>query len=129
MTKRHIAKEVVIWMVTLFLALVSLRSGLMKMPGVPGEQFWIRDFARWGYPWWLRLTVGSAELISFALLLVPRLAGYGAGIFAAVMLGAIFTHVTHHESSRLPFNFVLLALSLFIVFARPPGLLNRVRKP
>ncbi len=128
MTKGRIAKEIVLWIIALFLALVCLRSGLMKMPGMPGEQFWIRDFQRWGYPGWFRLVIGIAELVSFALLLVPRLAGYGAGIFAIVMLGAIFTHATHHESSRLPFNFLLLALSLIIVFARQPTLLKKLRK-
>ncbi len=128
MMKGRIAKEIVFWIIALFLALVCLRSGLMKMPGVPGEQFWIRDFQRWGYPGWFRLAVGVAELISFALLLVPRVAGYGAGVFAVIMLGAIFTHATHNESSRLPFNFLLLALSLIIVFARQPTFLKKLRK-
>jgi putative oxidoreductase len=118
MTKARIAREVVIWIVTLLVALVCLRSGLMKMPGVPGVEFWIRDFARWGYPEWFRIVVGIAELVSFLLLLVPRFAGYGALIFAVVMLGAIFTHATHGESVRLPFNIILLALSMIVVFVR-----------
>ncbi len=128
MTKGRIAKEVVLWIIALFLALVCLRSGLLKMPGVPGVQFWMRDFQRWGYPDWFRLAVGVAELISFALLLVPRLAGYGATIFAIVMLGAIFTHATHNESARLLFNFLLLALSLITVIARRPFFLQKSRK-
>ena len=128
MTKRRIAKEIVLWIIALFLALVCLRSGLMKMPNVAGEQFWIRDFQRWGYPGWFRLVVGVAELISFALLLVPRAAGYGAGVFAVVMLGAIVTHATHNELSRLPFNLLLLMLSLIIVFARQPNFLNQLRR-
>lgn len=128
MTKGRIAKEVVLWIIALFLALVCLRSGLMKMPNVPGVQFWMRDFQRWGYPDWFRLVVGVAELISFALLLVPRVAGYGASLFAVVMLGAILTHATHNETSRLPFNFLLLALSLIIVFARRPLFLQKLRK-
>lgn len=128
MTKGRIAKETLFWVFALFLALVCLRSGLMKMPGVPGVQFWIQDFQRWGYPDWFRVAVGVAELVSFALLLVPRVAGYGAGIFGILMLGAIFTHATHNEWSRLPFNFLLLALSLFIVFARQPNFLKKLRK-
>ena len=127
-TKGRIAKEVALWIITIFLALVCLRSGLMKMPGVPGEQFWVRDFHRWGYPGWFRIVVGIAELLSLALLLVPRFAGYGAAIFAIVMLGAILTHATHNESSRLPFNLLLLALSLIIIFARQPSFLKKLRK-
>ena len=120
MTKKRIALEIVIWIITLLVALVCLRSGVMKMPSVPGVEFWIRDFARWGYPDWFRMVVGVAELAAFALLLIPRLAAYGASIFAVVMIGAIFTHATHGESGRLPFNLFLLALSAIIVYARWP---------
>jgi uncharacterized membrane protein YphA (DoxX/SURF4 family) len=90
-----------------------------------GNIFWVRDFQRWGYPDWFRLVVGIAELISMALLLVPRLATYGASFFAIVMLGAIFTHATHNETSRLPFNLLLLTLTLVIAFVRRPSFLKR----
>ena len=125
MTKLRIAKEIVVWTITLFLALVCLRSGLMKMPFVPGVEFWIRDFARWGYPDWFRMLVGITELVSFGLLLIPRFAGYGALIFAIVMLGAIFTHATHGEFGRLPFNIFLLVVSVIIILARRPGFMTR----
>ena len=119
MTKIRVVKEVVLWLITLFLVLICLRSGWLK---VSGNIFWVRDFHRWGYPDWFRFVVGIAELISMALLLVPRLASYGASLFAVVMLGAIFTHFTNNETTRLPFNFLLLTLSLIIVFARRPSL-------
>ena len=125
MAARPIIREIIVWAITLFLALVCLRSGWLK---VTGNLSWVRDFHRWGYPDWLRLAVGVAELSSFALLLVPRVAGYGAAIFAVVMLGAIVTHATHNESARLPFNFLLLALSLIGVFARRPLFLKRLGK-
>lgn len=122
MTKVRIAKEVALWIITLLLALVCLRSGLLK---VTGNVFWVRDFHRWGYPDWFRIVVGCAELTSTALLLIPRLAGYGASLFAVVMLGAMFTHYTHNETSRLPFNLLLLALSLAIAFTRRPAFLKK----
>ena len=125
MTKVRILKEVVLWVITLFLALVCLRSGWLK---VTGNIFWVRDFHRWGYPDWFRLAVGVAELLSLVLLLVPRLASYGASLFAVVMLGAIFTHYSHNETGRLPFNFLLLTLSLVIAFMRRPSFLKRPGK-
>ncbi len=125
MTKRRIVKEVVLWMIALFLALVCLRSGWLK---VTGNIFWVRDFHRWGYPDWFRIVIGIAELTSMGMLLVPRFASYGASLFAAVMLGAIFTHSTHNETSRLPFNLFLLALSLIIAFTRRPNLLQKPRE-
>jgi len=124
MTKLRIVKEVLLWIIALLLALVCLRSGWLK---VSGNIFWVRDFHRWGYPDGFRVVVGIAELVSAALLLIPRLAGYGASLFAVVMLGAIYTHATHNESSRLPFNFFLLALSLVIAFMRRPNFLKKLR--
>ena len=120
MTKGRIVREMVLWIVALFLALVCLRSGWLK---VTGNIFWVRDFQRWGYPDWFRIVIGIAELTSMVLLLVPRFAGYGASLFVVVMLGAIYTHATHNESSRLPFNLFLLALSLIIAFTRRPNFL------
>ena len=121
MTKTRIIKEVFLWLITLFLALICLRSGWLK---VTGNIFWVRDFHRWGYPDWFRLMVGITELASMLLLLVPRFASYGASLFAVVMLGAIFTHYTNNETSRLPFNLLLLTLSLVIVFVRRPSFLR-----
>ncbi|MGH9875191.1 MAG: DoxX family protein [Pyrinomonadaceae bacterium] len=125
MTRTRIAKEFVLWLITLFLALVCLRSGWLKLSG---NIFWVRDFHRWGYPDWFRIVVGIAELSSMALLLLPRFAAYGATIFAVVMLGAIATHATHHEASRLPFNCLLLGFSLIIIFARRPTFPARVQE-
>lgn len=118
MNRARLAKLVSLWGVTLFLALVCLRSGLTKLPA---GSFWERDFRRWHYPGWMRLAVAAAELAACALLLVPRLAAYGAMLFAAVMLGAIYTHAAHGETSRLPFNLLLLALSLLVAYARRRG--------
>jgi len=122
MSKARVAKLIGLWGVTLFLALVCLRSGLTKLPA---GSFWERDFRRWHYPGWFRLTVGVAELAAFALLLVPRLASYGAALFALIMLGAIYTHAAHGETVRLPFNFLLLGLSLVVLYARRPHFLKR----
>src|SRR5437879_2234925 len=124
-TKGRIAREVVLWIIAFLLALVCLRVGWLK---VTGNIFWVHDFHRWGYPDWFRIVVGITELTSMALLLVPRFAGYGASLFAAVMLGAIFTHYTHNETSRLPFNLLLLTFSLVIVFVRRPSFLKPARK-
>jgi len=125
MTKGRIVKEMLLWFIALFLALVCLRSGLMK---VTGNVFWVRDFHRWGYPDWFRIVIGIAELTSMALLLIPRFASYGASLFVVVMLGAIYTHATHNESSRLPFILFLLALSLIIAFTRRPNFLHKLQK-
>jgi putative oxidoreductase len=123
---KRLVKENVLWIMTLLLALVCLRSGWLKLAG---NIFWVRDFHRWGYPDWFRIVVGIVELTSLAFLIIPRFASYGASLFAVVMLGAIFTHATHSESSRLPFNFFLLTLSLIIAFTRRPSFLRNLQMP
>ena len=125
MTKTRIAKEIVLWILTAMLVLVCIRSGLLKLAG---NVFWVRDFHRWGYPEWFRIVVGLAEVASAALLLIPRLAVCGASVFAVVMLGAIYTHATHHESVRLPFNVFLLVLSVVIAVGRASSLTQWLRK-
>ena len=125
MTKTRIAKEIVLWLLTLMLALVCVRSGLLKLTG---NVFWVRDFHRWGYPDWFRIVVGLAEVASAVLLLIPRVAVCGAALFAVVMFGAIYTHATHNESGRLPFNFFLVALSLVVMVARAPGFTQWLRR-
>ncbi len=125
MTKTRIAKEIVLWILTLMLVLVCVRSGLLKLTG---NVFWVRDFHRWGYPDWFRIVVGLAEVASAVLLVIPRVAVCGATLFAIVMLGAIYTHATHNEASRLPFNIFLLVLSLVIMVGRAPGFTQWIRK-
>ena len=125
MTKMRLAKEIVLWILTVMLVLVCIRSGLLKLTG---NVFWVRDFHRWDYADWFRIVVGVAEVASAALLLIPRMAFCGAGLFAIVMLGAIYTHATHNEFSRLPFNLFLLVLSSVIMVARAPALLNWFQK-
>ncbi|HYH85632.1 MAG TPA: DoxX family protein [Pyrinomonadaceae bacterium] len=90
-----------------------------------GRRFLGARFSEVGLPPWFRLAVALAELAAFTLLLIPRLASFGAGLFAVVMAGAIYTHATHNESSRLPFNFLLLALSLLVLYARRRGLTKK----
>ena len=125
MTKTRIAKEIVLWILTVMLVVVCIRSGLLKLTG---NVFWVRDFHRWGYPDWFRIVVGLAEVVSAALLLIPRVAVCGAALFAVVMLGAICTHATHDEWVRLPFNLFLLLLSLVVMVARARRFTQWTRK-
>lgn len=122
MSKTRIAKEVLLWIITALVVLVCIRSGWQK---ISGNVFWVRDFHRWNYPDWFRIVVGVAELVSAALLVIPRLAGFGASLFAIVMLGAIYTHATHNEFGRLPFNALLLVFCIIIFFGRTPGVLKK----
>ena len=125
MNKKHLVREIVLWVLALLLALVCIRSGVLKLSG---NIFWVRDFHRWGYPDWFRVVVGLIEIASAAFLLIPRFATYGGSMFAVVMLGAMATHYQYNEASRLPFNMVLLTLSVIVAFMRRPHVMRALRK-
>ena len=53
-----------------------------------------RRFANWGYASWFVTVIGVLETLGGVLVLVPRLASYGAAVIAVVMVGAAYTHAT-----------------------------------
>jgi uncharacterized membrane protein YphA (DoxX/SURF4 family) len=65
----------------------------------------------------LTFVVGLAELSGAILLLIPRLARFGALLLIAVMVGATATHLIHHEPQVVT-TLVLLAL-LGVVSSSP----------
>ena len=115
---RHLGREAMLWAVTLFLMQAFVPSGYLKLLDNSG---WTEAFASWGYPDWFRRAVGVAELIAGSMILVPRLAAYGALLILTIMAGAIGTHFCFGEyldayTSELP----SLCFSAALVFARWP---------
>ena len=115
---RHLGREAMLWAVTLFLMQAFVPSGYLKLLDNSG---WTEAFASWGYPDWFRRAVGVAELIAGLVILVPRLASYGALLIFAIMVGAIGTHFRFGEymdayTSELP----SLCFSAALFFARGP---------
>ncbi len=79
-----------LWAVTILLSLLFAASAIPKL--APGSSM-VARFAAWGLPQWTIPTVGAAEAMGACLLLVPRTAPYGSAVLAAVMVGAIATHL------------------------------------
>ena len=59
-----------------------------------------RDFARWGYPTWVRLLCGALELSSAGFLLAQQTRLLGQALAGVVMIGALFTLVRNREPFR-----------------------------
>ncbi len=53
----------------------------------------VRRFEAWGYSAGFATFIGLAECLGGVLILVPKTRRFGAGIIAADMVGAIFTHL------------------------------------
>jgi len=76
------------WLAGLYLARLYVQMGWVKFDP---EGFWTAAFARWGYPAWLRIGVGVAEVAGGIALAIPWVASYGAILVAMVMIGAWVT--------------------------------------
>ena len=64
-------------------------------------------FEKWGLKNYL-LLIGSGELISALLFLIPRTSSLGLLLLSAYMGGAIVTHMQHGESYIIPSAVLLL---------------------
>ena len=106
------------------LAVLYLMSGVPKLAGV--EQI-VKEFAKWGYPGWFRLVVGTVEVASAVLLLIPRVAFFGASALAVIMIGAIHTHVFRgtNEAGMAVVPLLLLVFLAIVGYARRPASLRR----
>ena len=111
----RIAGKVVLWGLTLFLALVMFMMGSSKVAGTPP---WPEFFEQFGYPKWFLITVGLSQASGALLLLVPKTAHYGAGLLAIVMAGATVTELTRDggfPSPRTAFIYMVLLIGIFTV--------------
>ena len=104
------------WLLATVLCLSFLASGYPKIAA--GARM-VERFAAWGYPAWFCTLVGSAEIAGAVLVLIPALASYGAIVIAAVMAGAIFTHLTTGIGSPA-FAAAYLVLALLLAWLRYP---------
>lgn len=108
------------WVLSGLLAVLFLMAGGSKLAGA--EQH-VKGFAHWGYPDWFRLVVGSVEVVSAVLLLVPRAAFFGAAGLTVLMMGATYTHLfrASGEGGMAVFTLLLLAFAVLLAWARRPA--------
>lgn len=121
-------RRIAVWLLSGLLAAVYLLAGGSKLAGA--EQH-VQSFARWGWPDWMRLAVGTVEVVSAALLLVPRVAFFGATALVVVMAGAIYTHLFRApgEAGMAVVLLVLLGLSALLARVRRHDLVRRRSAP
>ena len=110
-----IAREAVLWIITLFLAYVFLRQGFAKFSDDSG---WARAFRVWHYPRWFRIVVGIIEVSAVPLLFVRRFAVVGAAMIIIVMLGGMATHVWWGQPRHVTSEILPLVLATIVAFDR-----------
>jgi putative oxidoreductase len=93
-----------------------LAAGGSKLAAAPAM---VEMFAKVGAGQWFRYLTGALEVIGAVALLVPRAAFYGAVLLAAVMIGAIVTHLAVLGGSPIP-ALVLLVIVGTVAWLRRP---------
>jgi hypothetical protein len=103
------------------LTAVFLAAAGMKFAAVPFE---VSGFARFGYPLWFMYAVGAGQLGGAPLLWVRGWSAHGALWLAAIMVGAVGSHLRAGDPvpMMLPAA-VLLALLAGLAWARRGELL------
>ena len=109
------------WVLSVLLTLPFI---LAALPKLLGTQVWVVKFARWGYPNWFPFAIGSLELLGAILLLIPRVAKYGASILGVVMVGAAYTHLANREGLQVLRPIIFLMLLGITVWLRRPEKVN-----
>ncbi|MEW5738033.1 MAG: DoxX family protein [Myxococcota bacterium] len=104
-----------------FLGSVFLLTGLTKLAGAPFQERLIQSF---GFPPWVLLAVGAAEVIFAALVLIPATRPYGAMGIALVMAGATLTRaMTGVALPLMLLDAVLFSAAVWVVREQRPAFL------
>jgi putative oxidoreductase len=94
-----------IWGVQILAALAFLAAGGSKLAGAPAM---VEMFEKIGFGQWFRYLTGSLEVVGSVLILLPRTAAIGGWLLAAVMMGAVGTHLVIIGGSPVPAAILLL---------------------
>jgi putative oxidoreductase len=108
------ALNLTIWGVQILTALAFLAAGGSKLSGAPAM---VDMFEKIGFGQWFRYVTGSLEVAGALLLLLPRTAAIGGWLLAAVMIGAVGTHLFLIGGNPIPAA-VLLVLAVTVGWAR-----------
>ena len=66
------------------------------------------------------LIIGVFEILGAVGLLIPRTSAIASVGLIIIMVGALFTHLTHNEMTNAILPFAVIVLLVFIAFVRNP---------
>src|SRR5262249_35756548 len=98
----------------LFAAVLGLTMIAIGTTKLIGMAFQVAGFAGWGLPPWFRMLVGTFEVVGGLLLAIPLTSPLGCVILSTIMIGAIWTHISFAEWTRLVAPTVLLMLFVLL---------------
>lgn len=110
-------KTIASWIIQVLIAGLFLMMGSQKLMSDPET---VANFTRWGMPDKIYLVIGTFEVLGAIGLLIPRVAGLAAVGLIMLMVGALFTHLTHNEMGMAMLPLVVMILLGVIVYLRNP---------
>jgi uncharacterized membrane protein YphA (DoxX/SURF4 family) len=105
-------QKIVMWVVSILLTALFLFAGLPKLL-TPAK-----IMSQWVYAPWFLTFVGACETLGAIGLLIPRLAALAAAGLSIIMVGAVYTLVSHHMTKELPVPIVVFFLLLGVIYLR-----------
>ncbi len=110
-------KIIASWIIQVLVAGLFLMMGSQKLMSEPEL---VANFARWGMPDKMYLVIGFFEVLGAVGLLIPRLAGLASVGLILIMIGALFTHLTHGEMGMAMIPLIVMILLGVVVYLRNP---------
>ena len=107
---------IVLWILQIMAAAAFLMAGGSKLAGAP---MMVAVFEKVGGGQWFRYLTGFLEVVGAIGLFLPRYSFYAALLLAAVMVGAIITHLTILGGSPVAPIVLLLLVSTIAWLRRP----------
>jgi len=105
-------QKIAMWVISGLLAALFLFAGLPKLL-TPDK-----IMSEWVYARWFLTFIGVCETLGAIGLLIPRLAALAAAGLSVIMIGAVYTLVTHHLAKQLPVPIVVFILLMLVIFLR-----------
>lgn len=115
--KEHTRHELKLQGMSIFLGLVFIISGLVKLLSV---DVMVSAFESWGYSTELMFAVGAAELLGGLMVLVPRTTFYAFNLLGFVMVGAFATHLLEAQYALMLVPALLFAGLTYLAYHRAP---------
>src|SRR5262245_37611126 len=104
-------KSRIVAVLAVLLGLAMIGGGAMKLVGQSGQ---VEAFNGLGLPAWFRVLVGTFEVLGGLLVMVPSRAPAGSLILSTILVGALWSHISHAEWAHAVPAAVLLTLFLTI---------------
>ena len=110
-------RKIAVWAGAIFLAVAFVAVGASKLGGASAMR-WTERVAGWGYPANAQYFIGVLEILGGIGVLIPRWRLTASLTLAALMLGALCTHLVHAEFPRVIPPLVLGGLAFLMYWLR-----------